>query len=157
MCKLHKITQSGFRDLVTKQAQLRIKGEQLKKLIDEIKDGINQTEDIELNEIKRELSYVQDEQREIDYILRNSEISRNITEKGKTTAQSAIVGSVVHVENHKYKHTIQLVEYFETDPQKGKISINSPLGKAILTKKVGDKAIVNTPNGKIEYTIKSIY
>lgn len=49
-----------------------------------------------------------------------------------------------------------LVGAAETDPIKGKISNDSPLGNAFLGKSVGDTASFEGPNGIIEYTIQSL-
>ena len=49
-----------------------------------------------------------------------------------------------------------LVGEYEADPVNGKISVASPLGKALLKKKVGDSAVVSAPAGKTEYTIVEI-
>jgi transcription elongation factor GreA len=49
-----------------------------------------------------------------------------------------------------------IVSFNEADPAVGKISNESPLGVAFLNKKKGDKVIVNTPKGEIEYEILQI-
>lgn len=68
------------------------------------------------------------------------------------------LGSTVKVydntknEEVKYK----LVTSEESDVAAGKISTTSPIGRALLNKKVGDEAIVVTPNGKREMEILSL-
>ena len=52
--------------------------------------------------------------------------------------------------------TYTLVAESEADLAKGKISINSPIGKGLLGKKKGDKAIIPVPSGKIELEILKI-
>lgn len=52
--------------------------------------------------------------------------------------------------------TYSLVGEYEADPTNGKVSIASPLGKALNKKKVGDTVVVAAPAGKTEYTIKDI-
>ena len=49
-----------------------------------------------------------------------------------------------------------LVAESEADLAKGKISVNSPIGKGILGKKRGEKAIITVPSGKIELEILKI-
>ncbi len=51
---------------------------------------------------------------------------------------------------------VTLVGEFEADPANGKISVASPMGKALLKKKKGEAVVVDAPAGKIEYTITSI-
>ena len=52
--------------------------------------------------------------------------------------------------------TYTLVAESEADLSKGKISINSPIGKGLLGKKKGEKAIISVPSGKIELQIMKI-
>ena len=52
--------------------------------------------------------------------------------------------------------TYTLVAESEADLSKGKISINSPIGKGLLGKKKGEKAIISAPSGKIELQIMKI-
>lgn len=67
------------------------------------------------------------------------------------------LGSVVHLrtsEGREYHY--KLVGAFEADPSKGRISNESPVGKALLGHKATDMVIVSTPGGVKEYTILSI-
>jgi len=51
----------------------------------------------------------------------------------------------------------QLVAESEADLKSGKISVNSPIGKGLLGKSVGDFAEINVPNGKLKFEIISIH
>jgi transcription elongation factor GreA len=67
------------------------------------------------------------------------------------------LGSTVHLctgEGREYRY--QLVGAFEADPSAGRISNESPVGKALLGHKAGDMVIVSTPGGVKEYTILAI-
>lgn len=67
------------------------------------------------------------------------------------------LGSVVHLrtsDEREYRYT--LVGAFEANPSAGRISNESPVGKALLGHKPGDQIIVVTPGGVKEYTIISI-
>ncbi len=67
------------------------------------------------------------------------------------------LGSVICLstpDDRKYNYSI--VGAFEADPRAGRISNESPVGKALLGHKVGDLVIVSTPGGVKEYTILSI-
>lgn len=67
------------------------------------------------------------------------------------------LGSIVHLctsDEREYHYT--LVGAFEADPKCGRISNESPVGKALLGHKVGDEILVVTPGGVKEYTILSI-
>lgn len=67
------------------------------------------------------------------------------------------LGSVVHLctqDEREYHYT--LVGAFEAKPSEGRISNESPVGKALLGHTIGDLVIVSTPSGVREYTILSI-
>lgn len=66
------------------------------------------------------------------------------------------IGSTVTVSFDDKDYTYTIVGPEEADPQQSKISHESPLGKAFLGKKKGDKALVRAPRGEFTYTIKEI-
>lgn len=72
--------------------------------------------------------------------------------------QKVGIGSQVTIKKstEKTKKTVLIVGEYESDPLHNKISIASPLGKALAGKKLGDKAIVKAPMGEAEYTILAI-
>ena len=64
------------------------------------------------------------------------------------------IGSVVHLstpDDREYHYT--LVGAYEAEPRQGRISNESPVGKALLNHKVGEMVMVSTPGGVKEYTI----
>ena len=61
---------------------------------------------------------------------------------------------VVKTDNQEKKYTI--VSFNEADPLEGKISNESPIGRAFIDKKRGDKIVVETPKGEVEYEILKI-
>lgn len=66
------------------------------------------------------------------------------------------IGSTVILSDGEREITYAVVGDLETDPSQGKISLLSPLGKAIEGKRAGDKVTIEIPTGKISYTIKNI-
>ncbi len=72
---------------------------------------------------------------------------------GKSTVD---VGSSVGVESEKGKQDFVIVGAAESDPVKGFISNESPLGSAFLGKKKGDKVKVKTPKGEVEFKILEV-
>lgn len=78
-----------------------------------------------------------------------------LIDQGRTDVVS--LGSVVRLstsEGREYKYT--LVGAFEANPGAGRISNESPVGKALLGRKAGELVMVSTPGGVKEYTILSI-
>ncbi|MCR4326352.1 MAG: transcription elongation factor GreA [Candidatus Roizmanbacteria bacterium] len=66
------------------------------------------------------------------------------------------VGSVITVKNSHTEMTLTIVGETEANPKELKVSVRSPLGKAFMDKKVGDTAIVRTPDGESTYTILKV-
>src|SRR3990170_6555237 len=64
------------------------------------------------------------------------------------------VGCLVTVETDKGVQTYQIVNSHESDIANGKISYYSPVGRALIGKKINDVVVITTPNGKVNYKIK---
>ena len=69
-----------------------------------------------------------------------------------------LVLSKVKIKNQLNGATVeyQLVAESEADLKSGKISVNSPIGKGLLGKSVGDVAEISVPSGKLKFEILSI-
>lgn len=68
-------------------------------------------------------------------------------------------GSKVHLEdiNSGEESVFELVTPEEVDARNGKISVSSPIGRALLNKLKGEEVSINLPNGKKEYEITELY
>jgi transcription elongation factor GreA len=67
-------------------------------------------------------------------------------------------GSTIDVVNPDATvETWHLVGAVEADPASGQISVESPVGRALLGKRKGDKVTVNTPSGVIELSVKAVH
>jgi transcription elongation factor GreA len=97
-----------------------------------------------------ELSTTDRELRRLAYLLKNGEV-------GKTQNQNTVgFGCKVVLDNGSQKLEFTMVSKFESDPIKKKLSIQSPLGEAIVGKAKGEKVIVEAPGGKTSYTILDV-
>lgn len=65
-------------------------------------------------------------------------------------------GSRITVEHQGKTMQFTLVDMNESNPQEQKLSLQSPIGKAVFGKTIGDKVTVRTPSGEIEYSIKQV-
>lgn len=66
------------------------------------------------------------------------------------------IGSVVKVNNGKQETEFTITGEHEADPMTGKLSYRSPVGTALLRKRVGDTVQISVPSGTILYTILKI-
>ncbi len=119
-----------------------------------LEEGGDLTENAEYEDAKNEQAFVEGEIMRLEGILSSAEV----IEETKGKKDSVRVGARVTIveEGSKEKEVYHLVGSAEANPQEGKISIESPLGKAILGAKVGDKVQVNAPEGPITFTVKAI-
>jgi transcription elongation factor GreA len=90
---------------------------------------------------------------ELENILKTAKIIRNV--KNSDRILPGITFEAVEKNNNK-KYTFTLVGFGESDPLNGKISTDSPVGRAFLNKKVGEVVKVQTPKGEVTYVIKKI-
>lgn len=109
------------------------------------------SENSEYTAAKEDLAFVEGRVRELEDLLANADIVDVATEHG-----SIVIGCKVTVETSGQHHEFMIVGEFEADPTAKKLSHTSPIGKALLGKKVGDKVEVSVPAGKMVYKIMDI-
>lgn len=111
------------------------------------------SENADYDEAKNEQAQVEARIVLLENMLENAEIiEESNIKKDVAGAGSKIV--LKDSDNNKFEYTI--VGSAEADPLKGKISNESPVGKACIGAKVGDTIQVDAPGGMIEYTLDSI-
>jgi transcription elongation factor GreA len=109
------------------------------------------SENSEYAEAREEQASVETRIIELEDLLKNAAIVTKAKSNGVVE-----VGSTVVVKKAGKEMTYTIVGSYEADPTAGKISADSPLGKAFLKKKIGDKVDVTTPSGKATYEILKI-
>lgn len=91
---------------------------------------------------------------EIQKVLANAQVVHQTTSHTTVGIGSNLVVCITGKKSKKI--TLEVVGEFEADPTGGKISAVSPLGKALMGKKKGDKVKVAAPAGEVEYEILEI-
>lgn len=105
----------------------------------------------EYEDAKNEQAWVEGRIRTLEHMLQNSRIIEG------TRSDTIMLGSQVHLrdgEGHEYNWTI--VGSAEANPRQSRISNESPVGKALMGKKKGDKVKVDTPGGVEEFNILKV-
>ena len=149
------ITRNGYNQLHKELGNLKkVTRPQVIKAIEEARAHGDLSENAEYVAAKERQSFVEMKIREIEQKLANSEIMDT------TNLPNDRVGfaSVVTLENlvSREKVTYQIVGPDESDIPSGKISITSPLGKALIGKEADEEVTVQTPGGAKQYTILKI-
>jgi len=147
-----QLTQKGFNDLQLELEDL-IKNKK-SKAIDRLSKARSMgdlKENSEYTAAKEELALVEGRIQEINNVLSNAEVTLMYKAGNKIE-----IGSTVTVDINGQKDTFQIVGEFEADPMNKKLSQNSPIGQALINKKIGDLVEINIPAGKIQYKIVEI-
>jgi transcription elongation factor GreA len=97
-----------------------------------------------------ELSDTDRELRRLRFLLRFGRVT-------KATYNGTVdFGSIVTITSGQMRRTFSIVSNYESDPKENKVSPKSPLGKALMGKRVGDTVKVQAPAGEMEYRIEVI-
>jgi transcription elongation factor GreA len=147
------LTQEGFQKLTEQLQELKNKQARLVTQLEEVAQPDESGEDGLATQLKEELEVVNNQISQIEETLEVSEIISGNNGKNGTVQ----VGSSVKIKiSGNSTKEFSIVSHLEADPSQNKISDQSPLGVALLGKKVGDEVEVEAPVGKISYKIVSV-
>lgn len=110
------------------------------------------SENADYHKAKEDQGFLEGRIQEIEAILRNTVL----IEKTQSSGVIFIGSHVTIQEDDLAPETYHLVGPTEADPRNGKISHESPIGSALMEKKVGDIAEADTPSGIIKFKILKI-
>lgn len=109
------------------------------------------SENADYHKAKEDQGFLEGRIKEIEAVLRTAVIVE------KTHSDVVTVGSTVTVQEADFDpETYYMVGVKEADPRNGKISNESPIGKALMDHKVGDVVEADTPGGKLKFKILKI-
>lgn len=131
--------------------ELNDKRNEISKRIREAQDKGDISESVEYTEAKEAQAFNEGRIQELKQLMNEAII---VSKKKK--CDSVDVGCEVIVKNKNEKREFSIVGSEEADPAQGKISNESPLGRAFLNKKEGDEVKVQTPKGQVVYKILQV-
>lgn len=129
-------------------------GQKRPALVDRLSNARSQgdlAENSDYQNAKDELEFLDGRIEELEEVLKKSVV---VTSGGKRG--EVVLGTKVTVKNGSGSHVFHIVGEWEADPAQKKISHTSPLGQALIGKKVGEKVEVEAPAGKILYQVLEI-
>ncbi len=148
------LTVAGEKELRKELAKL--KGPMRQEIARRLKSAIEMgdlSENAEYIATKEEQGFIEGRIQEIEYILREAVI----IEENNIGRETVTVGAKVTIQEGDYPAEIyHLVGSKEANPSSGRISNESPIGQALLGKRVGDKVEVQTPGGTLAFKILKI-
>lgn len=149
------ITREGYETLKKELERLKsVERPQNIKAIEEARAHGDLSENAEFDAAKERQAFIEARVRDLDFILG----SADIIDVESLPKDRIVFASTFMLENIDTEEeiTYQLVGPEESDIEKGKISISSPLGKAILGKKTGDEVVLQAPGGRRCYEVIEI-
>lgn len=146
------LTQDGYDSLEEQLNELKRKQEHLIIQIEEVAQPDESGEDSLATQLKEELEVVNEKIDNLESTLEDSKIISGDIQKDQVQ-----IGCKVKIKiSGNLTKEFNIVNQFEADPNTNKISDLSPLGVALIGKKINDEVEVSAPIGKITYKIVSI-
>lgn len=146
-----KLTAEGLNTLKVELGELR--DVKRPKLVDRLANARSQgdlSENSDYQSAREELEFLDGRIDELEEVIKKA----SVTSSAKTGGVD--VGTKVTVKVNGGKVVFSIVGEWEADPSNKKISHESPLGKALVGKNIGDSVEVEAPAGKIQYEIVAI-
>ena len=149
------LTKDGERKLQEELKNLKLERPKITKAIAEAREHGDLKENAEYHAAREQQGMVEAKIKNIEFKLGNSEIIDNKSSENKNRI---IFGSFVELlnirDNSKIKY--RLVGEDEADLSKNKISVDSPIAKGLISKKVGDEITIIAPKGELNFKIIKI-
>ena len=155
MAKEYRLSAERLEELKQELTYLKtVREKEVAELIKEARSFGDLSENSEYDEAKNEQGKLYSRIAELDEILSNY----TIIEEQETARDIVHVGNNVVVKDLEFDETLtyQIVGSQEAAPMNGRISEDSPFGKALLGKSEGDQVVVDAPAGRIEYKLLKV-
>lgn len=143
-------TKEGYEKLIKEQEVLLTKRKDVIETLKKAREMGDLSENGLYKAAKFELGNTDRRLRKIKYMISMAMIA------DKKFTDIVGIGSEVFIESNDIQYSYTIVGDYEADPRNKKISQYSPMGKALIGRKVGEKISFETPSGKQEYTILKI-
>jgi transcription elongation factor GreA len=149
------LTKEGFEKLQDELDYLRtIKRQEVADRLHEAMEGGELIENAEYEAAKNEQAFVEGRIQELEVLLATARVIEDDKKRKVDTIQ---VGSTVTIQEDGYEEeTYTIVGAAEANPRDGRISNESPIGKAILNHRAGEEVQVEAPDGSYSVRIVKI-
>lgn len=145
------LTRDGYDEIQAELEKLKTKEPAAVERVTKAREFGDLNENSEYHAAREDLAMIQGRLEELEDLLARATIIRKSRKNGVVS-----LGSTVTIHANKSEMTYVIVGEFEADPLKKRISADSPLGKALLGRKVNEEVEFEAPVGKVIYTIKKI-
>ena len=146
------LSPEGIETLKKELQELKTKKRQeIARRLQEAKDLGDLSENAEYFEAKEAQSLNENRIAELEELLKNAVVIKTPSAEGVVR-----IGSTIETKSNSNTEVFRIVGSAEAKPQEGKISNESPLGRAFLGKRAGDEVDIKTPGGIVKYKIIKI-
>jgi transcription elongation factor GreA len=155
MSDISYYTPEGFKNLKEELEQLEsFERPRVTQEIADARDKGDLSENAEYHAAKEEQSHLEFKIAKLKNVFSNA----RIIDESQLDTSKVLVLSIVKIKNvaNKMEFIYTLVADSESDIKQGKLSVNSPIGKGLLGKKIGDIAEIQVPNGIMKFKIVEI-
>ncbi|MEK7517294.1 MAG: transcription elongation factor GreA [Patescibacteria group bacterium] len=147
------LTKGGFAEIKREYDELvNVKRPDVLSRVTQARNMGDLSENAEYVSAREELTFIDGRIDELEILLKQAVVIRD----SKTSSHAVKLGSTVTLNVGGKKEVFTVVGEWEADPTNKKISHQSPLGKVLIGKKVGEKVQVVAPAGKLTYHIVAI-
>lgn len=150
MDKKYQVTEAGLEALKKELEGLKGQRGAMADKIANARGFGDLSENAEYDAAREEQGIMETRISEIEDILQNATIIK------PTDSTKVGLGSSVDLESDSKQVSYVIVGPVEADPLAGKISNESPIGQALMGKKVGEDVTIKTPKGEIKYTVVAL-
>ena len=148
------LTKEGLEELKKELEELsKVKRPDVLSRVSQARSLGDLSENVEYVAAREELSFIDGRIDELEELIKQAVLIQESHSKGNHVVK---LGSRVTLNVKGKKEDFTVVGEWEADPKEKKISHESPLGKALIGKKIGEKIEVEAPAGKVIYTIVSV-
>jgi transcription elongation factor GreA len=146
------ISKDGLDRLRTElEEMLSVRRQEIAQRIHDAKEHGDLSENAEYEDAKNEQAFVEGRIQTLESMIKNATLIEE-----NTSTDHVQIGSTVKVTGDDGVETFSIVGSAEAKPADGRISNESPVGRALLGKRKGDKVVVRVPAGDFAYTIVEI-
>ena len=149
------VSRAGYEKLQEEREYLvTVRRKEVAQKLKEARSFGDLSENAEYDEAKNEQAILESKINELELLIANA----IVVEDDEVSTDEIGVGSMIKIKDLEFDEveSLQIVGSTESDPDNGKISDESPIGKAALRKKVGDIFEVEAPAGVLKFEVLEI-
>jgi transcription elongation factor GreA len=150
--KTQYISEEGLTKLRAELGELtNVRRAEIAQRIHDAKEHGDLAENAEYEDAKNEQAFVEGQIQRLESLVKNAVII-----DGHRGTDHVQIGSTVHVDGSDGKESFTIVGSTEASPREGRISNESPVGRALLGRRKGESVVVHVPAGDFSYKILKI-